>query len=182
MIKCILALLEDGTIGTVDGRLIIHCKKDMKSFREYTTNTVIVMGRKTIESLPYKLPNRITVCLTRDNNYDHEFCDVVMYDMDSIIEYASAMNKDLVVCGGAEVYNMFMNKIDELNITFYEGISPSDLNVDESNLVKVDMYTDMVQLYNRGHTISVETEFTSDVLINKPESITIHNLIYSKCK
>ena len=40
------------------GSLIFHLKDDMKFFRETTSNHTIIMGRKTWESLPNKLPNR----------------------------------------------------------------------------------------------------------------------------
>ena len=50
-----------------DNDLIWHFKEDMKFFKENTINKPIVMGMKTLESLPHLLPKRTHIVLTRQN-------------------------------------------------------------------------------------------------------------------
>lgn len=57
--------ISDGGIG-YQGKLLYHIKEDLARFQKQTWGGVLVMGRKTWESLPGKLPGRIHVVLTRD--------------------------------------------------------------------------------------------------------------------
>ena len=54
-----------------DNRLLVSIPQDMKFFRETTTGKVVVMGRKTLESLPGGLPlaKRENIVLSRDGNF-----------------------------------------------------------------------------------------------------------------
>ena len=54
---------KDRGIGK-DNELIYHFKEDMKFFREHTMGKKMIMGRKTLESLPKLLPGRIHLVLT----------------------------------------------------------------------------------------------------------------------
>lgn len=67
MINLIVATTENGVIG-VDGKLPWKKQKaDMKRFKELTMGCVVCMGRKTYESLPFDLPDRIQcVCTSQD--------------------------------------------------------------------------------------------------------------------
>lgn len=68
MIAIIVAKAANNVIGK-DNQLIWHLPKDLKYFKELTTGHIIVMGRKTLESLPFKLPNREHWVLTRQADY-----------------------------------------------------------------------------------------------------------------
>ena len=61
MISAIVAVNNDWGIG-YNGDLLEHIPEDLKYFKELTTGYVVVMGRKTWDSLPKKpLPNRFNV-------------------------------------------------------------------------------------------------------------------------
>ena len=64
IIACIGENLELGK----DNDLIFHIKEDMKYFKELTLNHIVVMGRRTFESLPGLLKNRKNVVITRNKN------------------------------------------------------------------------------------------------------------------
>src|SRR4029077_12988549 len=64
-ITLIVARAQNGTIGR-DGKLPWHLPADLKRFKALTMGSVMVMGRKTFESLPGLLPGRRHVVLTRD--------------------------------------------------------------------------------------------------------------------
>lgn len=113
----ILAVNENGAIGYNDGRLIKHNKTDFKLFKELTMGNSVLMGRKTVDSLPKKLDSRNVVCLSKSIRY-HEKADKVLSDH-------TFATDDMIVCGGAEIYDLFSEKIKTLVITEHLN-SPED--------------------------------------------------------
>ena len=65
-ISLIVARAQNGVIGR-DGKLPWHLPADLKRFKTLTMGSVMVMGRKTFESLPGLLSGRRHVVLTRDS-------------------------------------------------------------------------------------------------------------------
>ena len=74
--KAIVATEKNWGIGK-DGNLLIHLPGDLKFFKEETMGKVLIMGRKTLESLPGGRPleGRTTIVLTRDENYRPAYMD-----------------------------------------------------------------------------------------------------------
>src|SRR5579859_6942896 len=64
--KAIAAMSENRVIGR-DNKIPWHLPEDFKWFKKMTTGQVVVMGRKTFESIGKPLPNRTTIVLTRSN-------------------------------------------------------------------------------------------------------------------
>ena len=102
-----------------DGQLLTHLSGDLKYFKEKTMGKVVVMGRKTLESLPggRPLPGRINVVLTADPQYEKEGCIIVR----SIDELRSKLSEypcdSVMLIGGATLYNLFMEECRRLFIT-----------------------------------------------------------------
>ena len=66
-VAIIVIVDENNGIGK-DGDLLCHLPNDLKHFKKLTTGHIIIMGRKTYESLPNgALPNRINIVITSDN-------------------------------------------------------------------------------------------------------------------
>lgn len=88
------------------GDLLYKISEDLKRFRNLTTGNIIVMGRKTLDSLPNQkaLPDRINIVLTRDNDYKAEDVYVVnsIDELFSLIEKLNPNNKmkNYVIGGG----------------------------------------------------------------------------------
>ncbi len=68
MLSIIVAKAENQAIGK-NNQLLWHIPEDLKRFKELTTGHVIIMGRKTFESLGRILPNRKHVILTQNPEY-----------------------------------------------------------------------------------------------------------------
>jgi dihydrofolate reductase len=82
MISAIVAVDQNWGIG-YKGELLEHLPPDLKYFKELTTGHVVVMGRKTWDSLPKKpLPNRINYVITREAKSSNE--EVAYFDMNCI--------------------------------------------------------------------------------------------------
>ena len=107
----ILIWAEDanGIIGN-DNKLPWSIPSDMQFFKNTTMNNVVVMGRKTFDSLGKKsLPKRKNIVLTSDLELiENQPYDNVEFTgrLKPIIELSK--NKDVYVIGGLSIYNQFM--------------------------------------------------------------------------
>ena len=102
-----------------NGGLLADLPTDMKYFREHTGNRVVVMGRRTLESLPGKkgLPKRVNFVLTSNADFEAERCTVV-HSEDELWEALSKYEPDEVfLIGGATLYNRFYKYCDKLYVT-----------------------------------------------------------------
>ncbi len=102
-----------------DNELLTHIPADQRFFRETTTGNVVVMGRRTRDSLPGGAPlkNRINIVLTRNPSFEREGV-TVFHDMETLLKETEKFPKDSVFCiGGASVYKEFLPYCDKALIT-----------------------------------------------------------------
>lgn len=71
----VVACNEDGVIGK-NGKLPWKFRQDMKRFKALTENNIVIMGRKTYESIGHALPNRINIVITSNPNYNAQGCEI----------------------------------------------------------------------------------------------------------
>ena len=102
-----------------DGGLLASIPTDMKYFREHTTGKVVVMGRRTLDSMPGKrgLPTRINYVLTTNPDYEAERCKVVHSEDELWNELSQYEPDDVFLIGGAHLYNNFYRMCDRLYVT-----------------------------------------------------------------
>jgi dihydrofolate reductase len=125
----IVAVNRDGVIGcgnTLPWRL----KSDMRFFRQTTTGNVVVMGRKTYDSLGQRcLPNRYNVVITHHFGLfpKAEDCDFATGIEDGLFRASLAPRKygDVFVIGGASMYEQFSPFVDRYLITLVEKDVPN---------------------------------------------------------
>jgi len=118
-------------------KLIWKLGDDLKNFKNLTTNNIVIMGRKTWDSLPKKpLSNRINIILTKSNmdikNENVFICNSVKESLD----ISRKLNKDVFIIGGSEIYQQYMNMADKLYITFVHHIFSVDTYFPELNYNK----------------------------------------------
>lgn len=119
---------ENGLIGKDNG-LPWRKPEDLKHFKETTINKTIVMGSKTFEGLGKKtLPNRTTIILTRDLNYEANGAIIC----NSIDEVLKNTNDDLYIVGGKEVYKSFFPYLTDLIKTEIKGAYEGDTYIDNT--------------------------------------------------
>lgn len=124
MLSIIVAISDNNVIGK-DNKLLWHIPEDMKRFKRLTTGHVIIMGRKTFESLPNILPNRKHIVLTRDTSYkvNNENVEIVN-DIEGIEKYINDKEEHFVI-GGAIIYSQLLKKSSKIYMTkvhkVYEG-------------------------------------------------------------
>lgn len=90
--------------------LLYHIPRDMKFFRGKTKDNIIIIGRKTLESFPNGAPlkYRDNIVLTRDSSYRAEGA-VICNNISAVSDYiGSHKDKEVFVCGGAEIYRLLL--------------------------------------------------------------------------
>jgi dihydrofolate reductase len=120
-ISCVVARSEPGHIIGCDNKLPWHLKTDLKNFKKITTNHVVVMGRKTFESIGRPLPNRINIVLSTSALSDGS--NVFFADSgESALYFADLLSvtnsyKDIFIIGGGTVYEEFKPVFDKVYLT-----------------------------------------------------------------
>jgi len=108
-----LARARNGVIG-VEGKLPWHLPADLKRFKALTMGKPMVMGRKTFESFPAPLPGRRHIVLTRDRAWSAPGAEVAHTPDDAL---ALAGEGNLAVIGGAEVFALFLDRAERIELT-----------------------------------------------------------------
>lgn len=146
----VVAMSQNRAIGK-DNQLLWHIPADLQHFKRITQGGVIVMGRKTFESLPNLLPNRTHIVITRQSiNYEgavtaHSLQDAIL--LAKAYAHAKQQNKIFII-GGGEIYHQSLEMADVLEITevdtviegdaFYPDIDEKFIKTDETKTFYCD--------------------------------------------
>ncbi len=128
-LSLIVAKSRNGVIG-VDGDLPWRLSSDLQLFKRITLGKPCLMGRVTWESLPFPLPGRPNLVLTRDGKYKAKRAEVFT-DMHDMIgrgyELAGESGVDeIMLIGGAQLYARLMPHIDRMYITEVDAMIDGD--------------------------------------------------------
>jgi dihydrofolate reductase len=110
--KAIAAMSENRVIGQ-GNKIPWHLPEDFKWFKKMTTGQVVVMGRKTFESIGRPLPNRETIILSRSQFH---YPGVRTISDLSQIDLAKE-TREVFICGGAQVYEQALPLCSDLYLT-----------------------------------------------------------------
>jgi dihydrofolate reductase len=97
----------------------------LKRFKELTTGNVVIMGRKTFESIGKPLPNRTNIVISK--TLENQDGITICKSLEECLEALRTVETQVFVIGGAEVYNMFLPLIRKLYVT----IVNTDILIDE---------------------------------------------------
>lgn len=120
--KIIAAADANWAIG-YRGDLLVRIPEDLKFFRDMTLGKTVIMGRKTLDSLPggRPLPGRKNVVLTRDLGYQKENV-IVIHNLTEVFQFPEAF-----VIGGASIYQQLLPYCDTAYITKICKAFPADV-------------------------------------------------------
>jgi dihydrofolate reductase len=139
MISIVVAVSKNNVIG-VNNELPWHLPADLKHFKKLTTGKVVVMGRKTFESIGKPLPNRTNVVITRNPDWKQEGV-VVCGSMEEVLK---SFKEDVCVIGGTEVFKESIDFVDVIYMTIINECFVGDSDFpklgDEWVLVKEDKH------------------------------------------
>ena len=111
-LQAIAAMSLNRVIGR-GGRIPWHLPEDFKWFKKLTTGQVIVMGRKTFESIGRPLPNRTTIVLSR-SGFEHPGVRTLPGLEQLDLQHES---RAVFICGGAEIYAQALPLCSDLYLT-----------------------------------------------------------------
>ena len=119
-IKLICAISKNNVIGN-ENKLPWNLSEDLKRFKKLTSNNLIVMGRKTFDSIGRPLPNRKNIVLSKNLNLEIDGVEVFNSPDEVISLYKEIPEKkDMYIIGGTFVYKLFLEYCDYLYITYVD--------------------------------------------------------------
>lgn len=122
-ISHIVAAAENGVIG-VDNGLPWNIPEDTKFFRDKTKGHIVIMGRKTYDSMGKALPNRLNIVITRQKGYTLPDAKVVS-SLEESIKLAKAELKnwpeEVFIIGGGQIYEESLPITDIVYLTRIHG-------------------------------------------------------------
>ena len=119
----IAAVASNGIIGR-DNRMPWHLPEDLRHFKTLTMGHPMIMGRKTWESLPGRLPGRPHIIVTRSADYRAEGATVT-HSLPAAIRAAGDCDEVFVI-GGAEIYAQALPIADRLQLTEIDAAFDGD--------------------------------------------------------
>ena len=120
----LVAMADNGVIGR-DNRLPWHLPDDLKRFKALTMGHVLLMGRRTFESIGRPLPGRRNFVLTRNAGWHVDGCETVASPAAAVA--AVAESEQLFVIGGAEVFLACWPIVERMELTEVHASVPGDV-------------------------------------------------------
>ena len=119
--KAIAAMSLNRVIGA-GNKIPWHLPEDFNWFKKITTGNIIVMGRKTFESIGKPLPNRTTIVLSR-SGFHYPGVQAI-----GRLEHLTplAADRQVFVCGGAQVYEQLLPLCSDLYLTVVKRVVDGD--------------------------------------------------------
>lgn len=114
-ISIIVAIDQNNAIGE-GNNLMWHLPDDFKWFKQHTTGKPILMGRNTMNSIGKALPNRTNIVISSNNkNLIDGFVHIDSFD--KIHQLLPDNTEELMIVGGGQVYQYFLEKADRIYLT-----------------------------------------------------------------
>lgn len=121
--KIIVSVDNNFAIGK-NNDLLVKIPADMKRFRDFTIGNVIIMGQKTLQSFPNKMPlkDRINIVFTKNPNlykkYKKEENLIFVMNIEELYEkLKNYPDKEVFVVGGESIYKLLLPMCDEALVT-----------------------------------------------------------------
>ena len=122
----IAAVARTGVIGTGHD-IPWRIPEDWARFRALTTGHVLIMGRKTFDSIGRPLPGRTTIVVTRDPGWRAEGVLVASGLDEAFAEAERSRPEKIFVAGGGEIYAAAWSRLDTLEITEVDAEPDGDV-------------------------------------------------------
>lgn len=115
-IVCIAAYNNPHNMGIgYNNKIPWYNSEDLKFFKNTTNYSVVIMGRKTYQSIGRPLPNRINLVISSTTYTPEEALVIAKLCLKRVL------NKNIYVIGGATIYEYFNNIADQIILTEIPG-------------------------------------------------------------
>lgn len=145
----VVNVTEDWGIG-LENRLLVSISADLRRFRRLTEGKTVIMGRKTLESLPHSrpLPHRRNLILSCDPNYRVEGAEV-FFSISALLDAVKDIPQDEVcLIGGASLYAALLPYCRRVFVTKTLCRLPADRffpNLDELSNWRIAEQSDILE-------------------------------------
>jgi Dihydrofolate reductase len=152
ILSIIVAIGKNNEIGG-NNDLLWHLPADLKRFKEITTGHVIIMGRKTFESLPNgALPNRRNIVISR--NSDLQIEGVEVYSSLDLALLKAMDEEEVFIIGGAQLYKQTFRDANKLYLTKVHAEFPqADI------YFPVIDYTEWLEIRRKTHLVDEKNAY-----------------------
>lgn len=122
MISIIVAMDKNYLIGNKNS-IPWDIPEDMALFKEKTMDNVVIMGRKTFESIGRPLPNRINIVVSKNKNNISEKNLIWVSSLEEAISKGKEFQKEIFIIGGGKIYKEAISKniCDKLCLSHIKG-------------------------------------------------------------
>ena len=124
LISLIVAMASNRVIGH-QGDIPWKIPGEQKMFKEITLGHVVIMGRKTYESLACPLPGRTNIVVTRQSDYKVPGC-IIVHDLAGAIESCPKNESEAFIIGGGLLYHEALRLADRIYLTLLPREIPGD--------------------------------------------------------
>ena len=171
--KIIACINQKNALGK-EGKLLYHIGNDLANFKRMTIGNVVIMGRKTYESLPNGEPlkDRINVIISANEEFsvDSKFENVfIVKTIEDAVELCETLfdDKELFVIGGESIYRQFMERglVDEMRLTIVNDETEGDVFFPEYN--EDDWYVYYKSMAQVSSWEGVDKSFYFEILLKK---------------
>ncbi|HRD56975.1 MAG TPA: dihydrofolate reductase [Ferruginibacter sp.] len=144
-ISLVVAAAENNAIGK-NNQLLWHLPNDLKFFKNTTWASVVIMGRKTFESVNKPLPGRLNIVVTKNKSWRFDAVKTAE-GLQEAIELAAKENfKEIFIIGGGEIYKQAMPFANTIYLTRVHTSIDGDtffpaINTAEWDLVQRDDFS-----------------------------------------
>lgn len=141
-ITIIAALDQNRGLGK-NNELLWHIPEDLKRFKALTSNHCVIMGRKTFESLPFVLPKRTNIVISRNTDYSAPDAQVVP-DLKTALEVAKDDPQPFII-GGGQIYQLALEVAHLMELTWIDETADADtyfpeFSSDDWKLIDTESY------------------------------------------
>lgn len=126
----IAAVARNGVIGASND-IPWRIPEDWARFKALTTGHVLIMGRKTYDSIGRPLPGRTTIVVTRDPDWRAQGVRVAASLDEAFAEAARGGPAKIFVAGGGQIYAAAWSRLDTLEITEVDAEPDGDVRFPE---------------------------------------------------
>lgn len=145
----IVAISKNGVIGK-NNTIPWNCPEDLKLFKELTSNHIVIMGRKTFESIGKPLNNRINIIISSKKQLNSN--NVFYFDNIYQAKYfakniARKYNKNIFIIGGSKIYQFFIPFSNYIYLSLIKEIFSGNIffpkfSLKDYNVVSINNYND----------------------------------------
>lgn len=121
-ISLIAAIAKNLAIGK-DNKLLYYIPEDLKRFKKITSGHVVIMGKKTFESMGSKpLPNRTNIVISLEKDYRAEGCITVHSIEEALSKARELEREEIFIIGGGSIYAQTLKYADKLYVTVIDRV------------------------------------------------------------